>query len=391
MTLAFVLYKYFPFGGLQRDFLRIALACQRRGHAIRVYCLHWTGEVPDGFEVRRSPVKAWQSHRRNEKFSAWLAADLQREPVGCVVGFNKMPGLDVYYAADGCFVAKTQSRHWLHKTSARARHFAAYERAVFGRDATTRILMISPLQWPLFIQHYDTPSARMVMLPPGIASDRRANVHSPVAVAQIRAALRHEFGVADDDLLLLQVGSGFKTKGLDRSLHALAALPADLQARAHLIAIGADNPRPFVALTRRLRLSERVRILPGRSDIARFLLGADLLVHPARHENTGTVLLEALVAGLPVLTTAACGYAHYIAEAHAGVVLPNPFAQVVLDATLAELLADAPARARYQRCALAFADTADLYSMPERAADVILANARAHAAARPLAQPSLCV
>ena len=37
MQLAFCLYKFFPFGGLQRDFLRIALACQARGHAIRVY------------------------------------------------------------------------------------------------------------------------------------------------------------------------------------------------------------------------------------------------------------------------------------------------------------------------------------------------------------------
>ena len=35
MQLAFVLYKYFPFGGLQRDFMRIALECQQRGHTIR--------------------------------------------------------------------------------------------------------------------------------------------------------------------------------------------------------------------------------------------------------------------------------------------------------------------------------------------------------------------
>ena len=45
---------------------------------------------------------------------------------------------------------------------------------------------------------------------------------------------------------------------------------------------------------------------------------ADLLIHPAYNENTGTVLLEALVAGLPVLVSAVCGYAHYIAEADAG-------------------------------------------------------------------------
>ena len=32
---------------------------------------------------------------------------------------------------------------------------------------------------------------------------------------------------ADDDLLMVQIGSGFKTKGVDRSLKALAALPGD--------------------------------------------------------------------------------------------------------------------------------------------------------------------
>ena len=48
MRIAFCLYKYFPFGGLQRDFLRIALACQARGHAVRVYTLEWRGEVPEG-------------------------------------------------------------------------------------------------------------------------------------------------------------------------------------------------------------------------------------------------------------------------------------------------------------------------------------------------------
>ncbi len=33
-AIGIVLYKYFPFGGLQRDFMRIALECQKRGHQI---------------------------------------------------------------------------------------------------------------------------------------------------------------------------------------------------------------------------------------------------------------------------------------------------------------------------------------------------------------------
>ncbi len=371
MQLAFVLYKYFPYGGLQRDFMRIALECQARGHAVRVYTPIWEGEVPAGFDVRVAPIKALFNHHRNEKFSAWLAADLAREPVDRVIGFNKMPGLDVYYAADGCYEDKAQTlRAPIYKRWGRYKHFADYERAVFAPESKTEILMISEVQQPLFIKHYQTPAERFHLLPPGIAADRRA----PANAAEIRAEFRREFKLADDDLLLVQIGSGFKTKGLDRSLKALAALPRELKQRTRLIAIGQDDPRSFQLQAKTLGVSDQVQILKGRSDIPRFLLGADLLIHPAYNENTGTVLLEALVSGLPVLVSDVCGYAHYIAEADTGRVVPSPFQQERLNSMLAEMLADDAARAKWGANGLVFADTADLYSMPQHAADVILAE-----------------
>jgi UDP-glucose:(heptosyl)LPS alpha-1,3-glucosyltransferase len=371
MQLAFILYKYFPFGGLQRDFMRIALECQARGHSIRVYTPIWEGEVPEGFDVVVVPVKALFNHKRNEKLTAWVEADLAKRPVDRVIGFNKMPGLDVYYAADGCYEDKAQTlRNPLYKMGGRYKHFAEYERAVFAPESKTEILMISEVQQPLFIKHYQTPLERFHLLPPGIALDRRA----PANAAEIRAEFRREFKLAEDDLLLVQIGSGFKTKGLDRSLKALAALPAELKKRTRLIVIGADDPRVFNLQAKALGIAGQVEILKGRSDIPRFLLGADLLIHPAYNENTGTVLLEALVAGLPVLVTDVCGYAHYIAEADAGRVLDSPFVQTRLDALLAEMLADPAQRQTWSRNGLAYADTADLYSMPQHAADIILAN-----------------
>ncbi|MDX9707833.1 MAG: glycosyltransferase family 4 protein [Azospira sp.] len=369
MQLAFCLYKYFPHGGLQRDFLRIALACQARGHAIRVYTLEWRGEVPAGFEVVIVPVRALTNARRYAKFSAWIARDMAVRRVGRVIGFNKMPGLDVYFAADPCYEEKARTlRNPLYRLTGRYRHFAAWERAVFAPPSRTEILMISSVQQPFFVQHYGTPAERFHLLPPGIARDRRA----PANATGIRAGFRAEFRLADDDRLLVQIGSGFKTKGLDRSLAALAALPEEMRRRTRLIAIGADEPSSFRRMAAALGVGERVDILPGRDDIPRFLLGADLLIHPAYNENTGTVLLEAVVAGLPVLTTAVCGYAHYIEEAGAGIVLPEPFAQPALNATLATMLADDEARHRWQANGLAFAETADIYDNAEVAADVIL-------------------
>jgi UDP-glucose:(heptosyl)LPS alpha-1,3-glucosyltransferase len=371
MQLAFVLYKYFPFGGLQRDFMRIALECQQRGHQVRVYTLIWEGDVPPGFEVLVAPVKAMFNHRRNEKLSAWMEADLAKRPVDRLIGFNKMPGLDVYYAADGCFEDKAQNlRNALYRRWGRYRHFAAYERAVFAKDAKTEVLMISEVQQPLFIKHYDTPLERFHLLPPGIAQDRRAPADAP----QIRAEFRREFGLADDDLLVVQIGSGFKTKGVDRSLKAMAALPPALKKRTRLFVIGQDDPKVFQLQSAALGLGNHVQFLKGRSDIPRFLLGADLLIHPAYNENTGTVLLEALVAGLPVLVSAVCGYAHYITEADCGLVLDGLFEQTQLDDYLATMLQDEVARTAWSLHGLAFADTADLYSMPQHAADVILAE-----------------
>lgn len=69
------------------------------------------------------------------------------------------------------------------------------------------------VQQPLFIKHYDTPLQRFHLLPPGIAQDRRAP-----AIRQVPRGFRREFNLADDELLLVQIGSGFKTKGVDRSL-----------------------------------------------------------------------------------------------------------------------------------------------------------------------------
>ena len=209
---------------------------------------------------------------------------------------------------------------------------------------------------------------RFHLLPPGISQDRRA----PANAAEIRAEFRKEFNLGDDDLLLVQIGSGFKTKGVDRSLKALAALPSALRKRTRLMVIGQDDPKVFQLQSATLGLGEQVQFLKGRSDIPRFLLGADLLIHPAYNENTGTVLLEALVAGLPVLVSQVCGYAHYIAEADSGLVLDEPFEQEQLNRYLQRMLEDPQARAEWSRNGLAFADTADLYSMPQHAADVIL-------------------
>ena len=49
------------------------------------------------------------------------------------------------------------------------------------------------------------------------------------------------------------------------------------------------------------------------------------MFHPARAESAGGVIIEALASGVPVVSSAVCGYNTYIAEAGAGIIIPDPF------------------------------------------------------------------
>ncbi len=366
MKLAFCLFKYFPFGGMQRDFLRIARECRDRGHSIHVYTMNWEGESEPGFQVHVIKSDSVQNHTRMVSFVRQLQSILKQEQYDRVIGFNKMPGLDFYYAADVCYQKRAQEKHgMLYRLLPRYKQLVQFERQVFARGASTQILAISPFAQHEFNTYYQTEPERFHLLPPGIAPDRLA----PPNADEIRLRVREQHKVASDDLLILMVGSGFKTKGVDRAIHALAALPNDLLTHCQLFVIGQDNAESFKKQAENSGVTQQVKFLGGRADVADFYLAADVLVHPAYHENTGTVLLEALAAGLPVITTDVCGYAHYVKSADAGVVLASPFNQNEFNKTVeGVLLSD---RERWRENGLSFASNTDIYSMPVKAADHI--------------------
>lgn len=367
MTLAFFIYSYFPYGGQQRDFLRVAQACVTRGHRVLVYTLKWQGDIPPGLEVELLTVKAWSRHVLYQRFTQQVQQRLRERQVDLRIGFNKMPGLDVYFAADPCFAERAaKQRAFYYRFTPRYRHFLRYEEAVFGAASNTQILLLSPMQREQFSRHYPGCEARCSDIPPGIARDRQP----PANAAAIRQQFRSEMGLAADELAIVQIGSGFVIKGLDRSLRAIASVPEALRKKLRYFVVGQDKPQRFQRLAARLGVAPQCQFLGGRDDVPRFLLGCDVLLHPAYSESAGYVLLEATIAGLPVVTTATCGYAFHIERAGSGIVCANPFQQAELNAHLLSML-DGDSRAQYSANGIAYGRQQDLYSMPETVAGLI--------------------
>lgn len=366
--LAFCLFKFFPYGGLQRKMLNIARVCAGRGYLIDVYTRSWEGEVPDFVVVHPVESTGWSNHAKNESFSRRVQPLLQAGDYDAVVGFNRMPGLDVYYAADACYLERIQcTKSFLYRLTPRFRHFAAFERQVFDPRRQTRIMVLSAAEKQRFIHWYATPEHRFTILPPGISRDRMA----PSDANEIRSLWRQEFGFDDTRRVILMVGSNFRGKGLGRLLRAVASLPHDLRSTVHLIVIGRDHPDPFERLAGRLGLADQLSIYTGRDDVPRFYLGADLFVHAADiGETAGNVILEAIVSGLPALVTESCGYAEHVRHADAGLLIPVPVVAEEFSRLLGQMLTSAQ-RGDWSRNGIEYGRATDLYSLPLAAADVI--------------------
>jgi len=369
MKLAFCLFKYYPFGGLEQSFLNIAKEAVARGHEVHVFTRAWQGEVPQGIQVHPLKVAGLTNHGKAKRFAAAVGEILKRELFDLVVGFNRMPHLDLYYGADVCFVAQAREKHLgLFRLTSRYRTFAALERAVFGPQADTHVLYISRRAKEEYQRAYGTPESRFHELPAGL---NKARIREALAPAT-RQQVRQELTLRDDDLLLVMVGSDFRRKGVERAVRALASLPEALRAKTHLAVIGRGDHQALAKVAESQRVGQQIHWLGARNDVPRFLAAADLLLHLALSETAGNAIVEGLVAGLPVIVTDACGFSYHVAEAQAGeVVGQGAFDQNELNRTLASALSDSARLTQWGANALRYSDEVDLYSRPQRAVSIM--------------------
>ncbi len=361
--------------------LVMAQEARERGHQVAVFCGAWEGEKPQGIDVVEVNAPRWFSGSVNngsvKSFVRGFEKVFQRNHFDLLIGFNKMPGLDVYFAGDSCFAQKAyEERNWLYRLTSRSRLYLNYEKAVFGDASKTQILSIADTERKHFAQYYSTTPERFHSLPPGISPAQFQCENPQLAREKIRA----ELGVDESTKIVLCLGSGFKTKGLDRSIAAFAKLQClpesqleskiSLQKKSLLVVVGADNARHYIAQAQQVGVGKQVVFLGGRSDVADLLQAADVLLHPAYRELAGNVILEAMLAGRPVVTTDVCGFAHYVAEHNMGAVIAAPYDLKQIVTALHKVLQISASL--WQDRAQQFAHITDVFSRQARAVDVLV-------------------
>lgn len=131
------------------------------------------------------------------------------------------------------------------------------------------------------------------------------------AEACAKSSLRTELGLAPEQRLVLTVGRFDFPKGYDVLIEAIALLKDRSAVGEQVFVFAGDGATlpAMRALAMQRGVAEHIRFLGRRSDVYRLLKGADLLVMPSRWEGLPLSLVEALVAGLPVIASNTYGIA----------------------------------------------------------------------------------
>jgi glycosyltransferase involved in cell wall biosynthesis len=218
-------------------------------------------------------------------------------------------------------------RHWLERLASRIRPDFVIANSRYTSSTLDRLYPAVP---------------REVVYPP-------LAISVPALGAEERAAVRRSCDTASDAVVIIQSSRMEPLKGHRLHLQALARLADDPSWVCWIAGAPqrAKEKRYFDALrtlAASLGIAARLRFLGERSDIPRLLAAADIHCQPNVDADAfGIVFVEALSAGLPIVTTD-LGGPREIVDASCGIlVLPGDVAQ--LAAALRRLIADSMLRA----------------------------------------------
>lgn len=185
----------------------------------------------------------------------------------------------------------------------------------------------------------------------GIPRERVTVIHrgrDPAAFPPVddsqRTAVRRSLGVDAEQPVLLSVARLLPRKGQRELLQAMVQVCAR-RPNTRLLLAGEGEDRPVLeSQVRSLGLTGHVRLLGNREDVAQLLGAADVFVFPSHYEGHGGALVEAMMAGRPIVATDTSIHRESVAQGDTALLVPvqDPAA---LAQAVGELL-DQPDRAR---------------------------------------------
>ena len=140
-----------------------------------------------------------------------------------------------------------------------------------------------------------------------------------------RPRLRRELGIGREGILIGLVTSGnFEKRNVAFFLRSVSRLPAELRRRCYYLVVGRErNVGHYRSMARALGLGERARFSDSVADVQDVFHALDIYVLPAKLEEFGRSVLEAMACGLPVVTSDRVGCSELFPSGSRAFVFPS--------------------------------------------------------------------
>lgn len=328
-------------GGAEGALAALARHLESRGHDVVALAERGVERGPGRMRLvtRRS---AWTRGGRVRAFADAALGAAEAERCDVTIGVRHLARVDLYWPHGGSharsLAAHAAARAWrpgaaagipLREPHGRHRTFVALERALLEAGGARRVACVSASVERELAQDFPASRARLVRIENGVDLERFRPRSDPDA----RTSFRRSLGLDARAAVVTFCARQPILKGLPVLLAALARIP-----RTPWTLVVAGTP-DLGTWRRRAQAAgivpERLRVL-AEADSARLFAASDLLAHPTWRDTSGLVLLEALAAGVPVITTTAAGEADTV-RAAGGSVIDRPGDEVALARELARL------------------------------------------------------
>ena len=315
---ALVRSRFDAFGGAERFVQSAIAALSAQGASLTLVTRRW----PDGAAsaIVLDPFylgSLW----RDRGFARAVCAELPKRRFDLVQSHERIACCDVYRAGDGVHAEWLAQRARAQSPIARLatglsphhRYLLAAERDVFTSPRLKAVICNSEMVRGEIAGRFSTPAGKLVLIRNAVDGAR----FHPGLRAEFGDAVRQQLGVPREATVFAFVGSGFERKGVAPFLHALARRREPAWA---LIAGKDKHAARYGKLSVRLGIAGRVRFVGGVSDVRPFLAAADAFVLPTLYDPFPNAALEAMAAGLPLVTSTKCGAAEIVREGENGFV-----------------------------------------------------------------------
>jgi glycosyltransferase involved in cell wall biosynthesis len=150
---------------------------------------------------------------------------------------------------------------------------------------------------------------------------RDPEVFRPPSEEQVVAS-RASLGFDHQTPIVLNVARLRKSKGQGDLIRAMPAVAAEHPQARLLVAGEGDYRAALEGLASQLDLEERVLLLGTRDDIPTLLHSADVVVFPSYYEGHGGALVEAMLAGRPIVASDIPVHRESITQGQSGLLVP---------------------------------------------------------------------